>query len=56
MVAALLSGNLVLSVFLRQQVEMMEGGWGSWGMLGGKGFEALMVALAGALVHGGSEE
>ena len=35
---------------------MIEEGWGSWGMLGGKGFEALMVALAGALVHGGSEE
>ena len=45
-----------MSAFLRQQVEMMEGALGSWGMLGGKVFEALMVALAGALVHGGSEE
>ena len=32
-------GLLAWYTILRQQVEVMEGAWGSWGMLGGKGFE-----------------
>ena len=63
-IRSIIEFSLVLGAFLRHQVdEVMEVAWGSWGMLGGKGFEALPFGVlvqvlwcSGALVHGGSEE
>ena len=43
-IRSIIEFSLVLGTFLRHQVdEVMEVAWGSWGMLGGKGFEALVL-------------